>query len=221
MEDSLILTDAKARMEAGLPFRDDDPKLQELHFTNLHRLWKLNQCDPLDKEKRRQLLKEAVPNAGEGFYAQSPFHCDYGFNIHTGKNVYINYNCVILDVGRVTIGSGVMIGPNVAIYAVGHPIHPEPRVQGKLDYGREVVIGDNVWIGGNSVLNPGVHIGENTVIGSGSVVTRDIPANVVAFGNPCRVYRAITEAEKAATAEGKPLIPAAPINPDHYSAKSG
>ena len=213
MEDPLILTDAWARMEAGLPFRNEDPKLQALHFANLHRLWKLNQCDPLEKDKRQQLLKEAVPNAGEGFYAQSPFHCDYGFNIQTGKNVYINYNCVILDVGQVTIGSGVMIGPNVAIYAVGHPIHPETRVLGRLDYGREVLIGDNVWIGGNSVINPGVHIGENTVIGSGSVVTRDIPANVVAFGNPCRVYRAITEEEKGCFRTGMPIDPGCPYQP--------
>lgn len=196
---------AKDRMEAGLPFPDDDPILQELHFANLHRLWLLNQCDPLDKELRKRLLQEAVPNAGEGFYAQSPFHCDYGFNIFTGRNVYINFNCVILDVGKVIIGDHVMIGPNVAIYAVGHPIHPEPRIQGKLDYGQEVVIGENVWIGGNSVINPGVHIGANSVIGSGSVVTRDIPEGVVAVGNPCRVLRKITEEDKKYYRKGELL----------------
>ena len=183
-------------MAAGLPFPDNDPALQQLHFANLHRLWLLNQCDPLNQEVRMQLLKDVLPNAGEGFYAQSPFHCDYGFNVYTGKNVYLNFNCVILDVGKVTIGDNVMIGPNTAIYAVGHPIHPEPRIQGKLDYGQEVVIGANVWIGGSCVINPGVHIGENTVIGSGSVVTKDIPANVVAVGNPCRPVRAITEEDR-------------------------
>lgn len=183
-------------MDAGLPFRNFEAGLPELHIQNLHRLWKLNQSDPADRPLREKLLREAVPNAGEGFYAQTPFHCDYGFNIYTGKNVFLNFNCVILDVGKVTIGDNVMVGPNVAIYAVSHPIHPEPRVVGKLDYGQDITIGDNVWIGGNSVLNPGVHIGENSVIGSGSVVTGDIPANVVAVGNPCRVLRQITDEDK-------------------------
>ena len=208
------MQDAIDRMKAGLPFPDDDPYLQELHFANLHRLWELNQCDPLDKEKRAQLLKEVLPNAGEGFYAQSPFHCDYGFNIYTGKNVYINFNGVILDVGKVTIGDNVMIGPNTAIYAVGHPIHHEPRVKGKLDYGQEVVIGDNVWIGGSCVINPGVHIGENTVIGSGSVVTRDIPANIVAVGNPCRVLRKITAEEIHYYRSGRLIDADCPYQPE-------
>ncbi len=214
MEDPLRMITAKDRMMAGLPFSEDDPQLQELHFANLHRLWKLNQCDPLNKELRMQLLKEAIPNAGEGFYVQSPFYCDYGFNIHTGKNVYINFNGVILDVGKVTIGNNVMIGPHTAIYAVGHPIHHEPRIKGKLDYGQEVVIGDNVWIGGSCVINPGVHIGENTVIGSGSVVTKDIPANVVAFGNPCKVYRPISEEEKGFYRSGLHIDPDCPYQPE-------
>ncbi len=187
---------AKDRMEAGLPFPDDDAALQKLHFENLHRLWLYNQCDPAEQELRSQLLKLLLPNAGKGFYAQSPFHCDYGFHIYTGENVYINFNCVILDVGNVIIGNNVMIGPNSAIYAVGHPIHPAPRIQGKLDYGRDVVIGNNVWIGGNCVINPGVHIGDNTVIGAGSVVIRDIPANTVAYGNPCQPVRPITSQER-------------------------
>lgn len=179
-------------MEAGLPFPDDDAELQKLHFENLHRLWLLNQCDPNDRELRKQLLISVLPNAGEGFYAQSPFHCDYGFRIYTGKNVYINFNCVILDVGKVILGNNVMIGPNVSIYAVTHPIHPDPRIHEKLDIGRDVVIGDNVWIGGSCVINPGVHIGRNSVIGAGSVVTRDIPPDVVAYGNPCKPVRPIT-----------------------------
>ena len=190
------MKDPRKRMEAGLPFRSDAGELPKLHLDNLHRLGLLNHCDPMDQDKRTELLRQAVPNAGEGFYAQSPFHCDYGFNIHTGKNVYLNFNCVILDVGKVTIGDNTMIGPNTAIYAVGHPIHPEPRVAGRIDYGQAVTIGKNVWIGGNSVINPGVHIGDNSVIGSGSVVTRDIPANVVAAGNPCRVIRPIHDSDR-------------------------
>ena len=187
---------AKERMEAGLPFPDDDPELQRLHRENLHRLWLLNQCDPSEREKRANLLRAVVPNAGENFYAQTPFHCDYGFNIQTGNNVFINFNCVILDVGKVVIGSNTMIGPNVGIYAVGHPIHHTPRTVGRIDYGLDVTIGKNVWIGGNCVINPGVHIGDNTVIGSGSVVTKDIPANVVAVGNPCRILRKIVDEDK-------------------------
>lgn len=181
----------REKMERSLPFLDADPELQRLHFENLHRLHEFNSCDSMDRARRAALLKAALPNSGEGFYAQSPFHCDYGFNIFTGENVYLNFNCVILDVGRVTIGSNVMVGPNVAIYAVSHPIDPAGRVGEVLDIPGEVTIGDNVWIGGSTVINPGVTIGENTVIGSGSVVTGDIPANVVAVGNPCRVIREI------------------------------
>lgn len=179
------------KFERGLPFRDDDPEIQRLHLENLHRLHELNLCDPLERETRAALLKAAVPNAGDGFYAQSPFHCDYGFHIFTGANVYINFNCVILDVGKVFIGSNVMIGPNVAIYAVTHPIGAARRIESGYDIPADVRIGDNVWIGGSTVINPGVTIGENTVIGSGSVVTKNIPANVTAAGNPCRVIREI------------------------------
>lgn len=181
----------REKMERGLPFRDDDPELQRLHLENLHRLHALNSCDPIDRARRAALLRAVVPNAGEDFYAQSPFHCDYGFHIYTGKNVYLNFSCVILDVGRVQIGSNVMIGPNVAIYAVSHPIDARERVESGVDIPMSVTIGDNVWIGGNVVINPGVTIGGNTVIGSGSVVTKDIPANVVAAGNPCRVLRSL------------------------------
>jgi len=207
-------------MDAGLPFRNFESGLPQLHIQNLHRLWLLNQCDPADIVRRKQLLKEAVPNAGEDFHAQSPFHCDYGFNIYTGKNVFLNFNCVILDVGKVTFGDNVLVGPNVAIYAVAHPIHPEPRVVGKLDYGQDVIVGSNVWIGGNSVINPGVHIGDNTVIGSGSVVTRDIPSNVVAAGNPCRVIRQITEEDKLYYRTGARIDPGCSYQPNASDSKS-
>ena len=194
------------RMVAGLPFNSNAEELQALHLANLHRLWELNRCDPADVDLRTTLLYKAVPNAGENFYAQSPFHCDYGINIYTGKDVYINFNCVILDVGRVTIGDKVMIGPNVAIYAVSHPIHPEPRAA-SLDYGHDVFVGNNVWVGGNCVLNPGIRIGDNSVIGSGSVITKDVPENVVAAGNPCRVLRAISEDDRYFFRKGKPFDP--------------
>lgn len=127
-------------------------------------------------------------------HIEEPFHCDLGYNIEVGEWFYANYNCVILDVCRVTIGDNVMFAPNVAIYAAGHPVHPAARNSG-YEYGQPVAIGNNVWLGGNTVVTPGVTIGDNVVVGAGSVVTRDIPANVVAAGNPCRVLRAITEAD--------------------------
>ena len=131
---------------------------------------------------------------GQHLHIEEPFHCDLGYNIEVGEWFYANYNCVILDVCRVTIGDNVMFAPNVAIYAAGHPVHPAARNSG-YEYGQPVAIGNNVWLGGNTVVTPGVTIGDNVVVGAGSVVTRDIPANVVAAGNPCRVLRAITEAD--------------------------
>lgn len=204
---------APERMAAGLPFRNFDDGLPLLHEANLHRLFLLNHCDPADKARRELLLRQAVPHGGENLYIQSPFHCDYGTNIYTGRNVYLNFGCVVLDVGRVTIGDEVMIGPGVHIYAVSHPVHPEPRIEGRLDYAADVTIGNNVWIGGGSIINPGVTIGENTVIGAGSVVTHDIPANVVAAGNPCRVLRPITEADRHEYRRGVPIDPDCPWQP--------
>ena len=116
-------------------------------------------------------------------------------NISVGENFYANYGCVIIDVCKVKIGDNVMLGPNVGIYTAGHPIDAEVRNSG-LEFGKPITIGDNVWIGGSSVVNPGVSIGDCVVIGSGSVVTKDIPDNVIAVGNPCRVLRPITEEDK-------------------------
>jgi maltose O-acetyltransferase len=129
------------------------------------------------------------------FFIEPPFHCDYGCNIEIGENFYANYNLVILDCAKVTIGDNVLIGPNVGIYTAGHPLHFELRKE-ELEFASPITIEDNVWIGGNVVLNPGVTIGRNSVIGSGSVVTKDTLANVVAAGNPCRVIREITDADK-------------------------
>ena len=117
------------------------------------------------------------------------------FNIEVGKNFFANYNCTILDVAKVTIGDNCQMAPNVAIYTAGHPVHPQTR-NTAYEYGISVTIGDNVWIGGNTVICPGVHIGSNTVIGAGSVVTKDIPDWCIAAGNPCKVIRTITEEDK-------------------------
>lgn len=155
---------------------------------------RLNTADRSDFDEIGRIVKELFGKA-ENVFLNPPFYCDYGSHIEVGKNVFINYNCTIIDVAKVTIGNNCQIAPNVAIYTAGHPVHPVSR-NSLYEYGLEVTIGDNVWIGGNTVILPGVHIGSNTVIGAGSVVTKDIPDWVIAVGNPCKVVRKITEADK-------------------------
>ncbi len=158
-------------------------------------LQKLNFMDRSDFAGIVEVVKELI-NAPEGAFINPPFYCDYGFNIHVGKNFYANYNCTVLDVSKVTIGDNCFMAPNVAIYTAGHPIHPDTR-NSAYEYGKAVTVGDNVWIGGNTVILPGVNVGSNVVIGAGSVVTKDIPDWCVATGNPCRVIRKITEEDRS------------------------
>lgn len=148
-----------------------------------------------EKEKREKHESGRRKKKTDGAFVNPPFYCDYGKNIEVGKNFFANYNCMIIDVAKVTIGENCMMAPNVAIYTAGHPIHPAAR-NSAYEYGIEVTIGDNVWLGGNTVVVPGVHIGSNVVIGAGSVVTKDIPDWSVAVGNPCRVVKKITEEDK-------------------------
>lgn len=157
-------------------------------------LQKLNFMDRCDTEGIAQVVK-ALLGKSENAFINPPFYCDYGSHIEAGKNFFANYNCTIIDVARVTIGDNCMLAPNVAIYTAGHPVHPDSR-NSLYEYGKAVTIGDNVWLGGNAVICPGVTIGSNVVIGAGSVVTRDIPDWCVAAGNPCRVIRRITEADR-------------------------
>lgn len=140
------------------------------------------------------MINQFFCKTGEEFSIQSPFYCDFGFNISIGENFFSNYNLVILDVAPVTIGDNVLFGPNVSLYTAGHPIHPISRNSG-YEYGIPITIGDNVWLGGNVVVTPGVTIGENSVVAAGSVVVKDIPANVVVAGNPCKVIREIRDEE--------------------------
>lgn len=157
-------------------------------------LQKLNFMDRSDFEGIAKVVAELL-DAPAGAFVNPPFYCDYGKRIHVGKNFFANYNCTILDVADVTIGDNCLMAPNVAIYTAGHPVHPDSRNSG-YEYGKKVTIGDNVWIGGNTVICPGVTIGSNVVIGSGSVVTKDIPDWSIAVGNPCKVQRTITEADR-------------------------
>ena len=157
-------------------------------------LQRLNTVDRSDFDEIGKIVKELLGKS-DGAFINPPFYCDYGSHIEVGKNFFANYNCTIIDVAKVKIGDNCQMAPNVAIYTAGHPLHPVSR-NSMYEYGISVTIGDNVWIGGNTVIMPGVHIGSNTVIGAGSVVTKDIPDWVVAVGNPCRVIKQITEEDK-------------------------
>ena len=147
-----------------------------------------NNLRPKEIDKKKEILKKLFKKTGEEFYIESPFYCDYGFNITLGENFYANHNLVILDECEVTFGDNVFIGPNVGIYCAGHPINVELRNKG-IEFAKKIIIGNNVWIGGSVCICPGVTIGDNVTIGAGSVVTKDIPSNVTAFGNPCRVFK--------------------------------
>ncbi|WP_440961838.1 sugar O-acetyltransferase [Paenibacillus nitricinens] len=146
-------------------------------------------------EYRVELLKQLFESTGDSLHIEPPFRCDYGSNITVGNNFYANFDCIILDVAKVTIGENVLFGPRVSVYTAGHPIDADVRIS-MLEFGTPITIGNNVWVGGNAVINPGVNIGNNVIIGAGSVVTKDIPDNVIAVGNPCRVLREITEDDK-------------------------
>ena len=154
-----------------------------------------NETMPFELEKGMECLERAGIKHKENVYFEPPFYCEYGNHIEVGENFYANTHCVMLDVGKITIGNNVLFGPNVGIYTAGHPIHPESR-NSAFEYGISIAIGDNVWIGGSCCVLPGVKIGNNVVIGAGSVVTKDIPDNVCAAGNPCRVIREITDADR-------------------------
>ena len=185
----------KERMLANLPYRSWLDGLSEERLETKKKLFEYNNTPPDQEEKKMDMLKDILGKTGDWVKIESPFHCDYGYNIEVGEWFFANYNFIVLDVGKVRIGNDVMFGPNVGIYTAGHPIHPDSRKSG-YEYGIDVTIGNNVWVGGSVCIMPGVTIGDNVVIGAGSVVTKDIPANMIAVGNPCRVVREITEEDR-------------------------
>lgn len=182
-----------SRRDSGMAYISDDAVMEEQKVCRKI-LQELNFADRSDFDKLSAIVKELLGESEDAFI-NPPFYCDYGSHIKVGRNFFANYNCSIIDVAPVTIGDNCQLAPNVAIYTAGHPLHPVSR-NSMYEYGIEVTIGDNVWIGGNTVILPGVHIGSNTVIGAGSVVTKDIPDWSLAAGNPCRVIRKITEEDK-------------------------
>ncbi len=185
----------KERMLANLPYKAWMDGLSEERMENKKRIHRYNHLEPDRVAEKDKLIKEILGKTGERINIEAPFHCDYGYNIEVGEDFFANYNFTVLDVGKVKIGTNAQIAPNVSIYTAGHPIHPESRNSG-YEYGIDITIGDNVWIGGNTCIMPGVTIGDNVVIGAGSVVTKDIPANMIAVGNPCKVLREITEEDR-------------------------
>lgn len=158
-------------------------------------VFEYNNLSPLQDEEREKILGSLLGKKGKNVTIISPFYCDYGYNIKVGDNFFANTNFVVLDGAKVKIGNNVFIAPNVGIYTAGHPLDAEQRNEG-LEYAFPVTIEDDVWIGGHVCIMPGVTIGKGTVVGAGSVVTKDLPANSLAVGNPCRVLREITEADR-------------------------
>jgi maltose O-acetyltransferase len=176
----------KDKMLAGELYDASDPEIQ-VDLAEAHRwLARYNAALDMEPSDRRELLVERFAAVGEGAVIRPPFHCDYGFNISLGAGVFLNFNCVILDVVKVTIGDRTQIGPGVQILTADHPRDAAERSSG-LEFGRPVNIGCNVWIGGGAIILPGISIGDAALIGAGSVVTHDVPAGATAFGNPARV----------------------------------
>ena len=185
----------KEKMLAGKAYQAGDNELSADRLKAREITFEFNSLPPKQIKQRKQLLKRLFGKTETMFYVEPPFRCDYGYNIEIGDHFYANFNLTILDCNRVSIGHHVFMGPNVAIYAAGHPIHQHLRDQ-EYEWAQEITIGNSVWIGGNVVINAGLKIGSNVVIGSGSIVNRDIPDNSFAAGNPCKVIRPITDADK-------------------------
>lgn len=182
--------DIKEKLHSQEIYISDDEKLMAEQTQCMEVLYDYNHSRPSETDKRQELLKKIFADIGENCHVEPPLHANWGIHTHLGKNVYVNFNLTLVDDTWVHIGDHVMIGPNVTIAAGTHPLDPSLRKQA-AQFNKPVRIGDNVWLGAQCVVLPGVTIGENSVIGAGSIVTKDIPANVVAVGNPCRVLRTI------------------------------
>ncbi|PMO05307.1 galactoside O-acetyltransferase [Vibrio splendidus] len=187
--------DIKAKMHSQDVYYCDDVDLVAEQTQCLEVLYDFNHTRPSEGDKRQQIMKQLFAEVGEGCYIEPPLHANWGRHTHLGNNVYVNFNLTLVDDTNVFIGDNVMIAPNVTIATGTHPISPELRLKA-AQFNVPVRIGNNVWLGAHTVVLPGVTIGENSVIGAGSIVTKDIPANVVAVGNPCRVVREINERDR-------------------------
>jgi maltose O-acetyltransferase len=180
----------REKMLANEPYIALDRELQQMYLRAQNLLDTFNRSTYPDIDIRRNVIQQLFGSIGTNFKIERPFYCDYGCHIYAQDNLYINFDCTILDGNKVYLGNNVLIAPKVQIYTAYHPIDPQQRNTG-VEMAAAIEIGDNVWIGGGAIICPGVSIGSNTTIGAGSVVTKPIPANVVAAGNPCRVIRSI------------------------------
>lgn len=185
----------KEKMRSGALYDSADETLTAERARARALCDRLNQTPAQDRQARRALLEELFGAVGEGATVNPTFYCDYGYNIRAGRELYVNYNCVILDCAQVTFGDHVFIAPNCGFYTAGHPLDAARRNAG-LEFARPITVEDDVWIGGNVTVLPGVTIGAGAVIGAGSVVCRDIPPRTVAAGNPCRVIKRLPVGEK-------------------------
>ncbi|MBO7326130.1 MAG: sugar O-acetyltransferase [Clostridia bacterium] len=180
-------------LHSGELYLPTDEEIMKEQLVCLERLYEFNHTRPLEQEKRQRLLREMFAEIGENCYLEPPFHSNWGGrNIHFGNNIYGNFNLTLVDDTHIYVGDNTMFGPNVIVATAGHPINAELREK-SYQYNAPVSIGRNCWIGAGALIMPGVTIGDNVVIGAGSVVTKDIPSNVVAVGNPCRVLRPVGE----------------------------
>ena len=184
------------RMLSGKLYFAGDESLSASRDRAKRLCWQYGRMDPTDYEGRTALLRELLGKLGEDSWIEPSFRCDYGAHIAVGSHVFVNYDCIFLDVAPITIGDRVLIGPRTCLYTAGHPIAPEVR-DTELEFGLPITLEDSVWLGGNVVVCPGVTIGRGSIIAAGSVVTRDIPSNVIAAGNPCRILRPITDEDRA------------------------
>lgn len=183
------------KMQEGRIYNDFDEDLFNRRVAAKKLFREYNNTDDSQTDERRAIMRRLFKKVGENVWIEPDFRCEFGKNITVGNNVYINFGCVILDCGQVVIGDNTLIGPNVGIYNANHVLDAKERIAGGL-IPDNITIGNRVWIGGNAILLSGVEIGDDTVIGAGSVVTRNIPSGVVAAGNPCRVIREITDKDK-------------------------
>ena len=182
-------------MLRGELYRADDPELEAEMARAQALVERYNATPHAQQDERDRLLRELMGEVGERVVVRSPFHCDYGSHISIGAGTFVNYDCVFLDVVPITIGEACQIAPKVQLLTADHPVDPGPRRDG-WESGRPIVVEDNVWLGGGVIVSPGVTIGENTVVGAGAVVTRDLPPNVVAAGVPARVLREIGDRDR-------------------------
>jgi maltose O-acetyltransferase len=180
----------REKMLAGELYIADDPQLATDSQRALKLTSQFNASDPTDPQARRALLAELLGSVGEGSEIRPPLYCDFGYQTHVGARTFVNFGVVLLDVATIRIGDDVQVGPNVQFLTPTHPVEPEAR-RAKWEAAKPITVGDNVWLGGGVIVGPGVSIGENTVVGAGAVVIKDLPANVIAVGNPARVIRSL------------------------------